>query len=140
MPTTLNYGLDAQRKDTGSGMELPFVDLATRRGTALPEQGKKFDEGKLRYDLVPSLAFEEVVKAWTIGSKKYGDRNWENGLNYGRTFAALMRHAWAWWRGESYAKDDGQHHLAAVAWNALVLLHFELNPERYKKFDNRPND
>src|SRR5580693_8459110 len=98
-----------------------FYSLQMRRSKNISERlrnsmetGKKFDEGKLRYDLVPSAAFEEVVRAWTIGSKKYGDRNWENGLSYGRTFAALMRHAWAWWRGESHAPDDGQHHLAAV--------------------------
>ena len=29
-------------------------------------QGRKFDEGKLRYDLIPVLAQEEVVKVITL--------------------------------------------------------------------------
>lgn len=100
-------------------------------------QGTKYDSDKLRYDLLPAAALEEVVKVYTLGAKKYDDRNWEKGINYGRVFGALMRHAWAWWRGERNATDDGQHHLASVVWCALALLHYDLN-EKYKQFDNRP--
>lgn len=86
--------------------------------------GVKHDQGKLSYDLFPkSLA--NVAEVFTIGAGKYAPRNWENGLAWGRVFAALMRHAWAWWWGEKYDPVDKQHHLASVAWCALVLMEFE---------------
>ena len=86
--------------------------------------GIKYDVNKLQYELFPpSLA--EVARVFTIGAKKYGDRNWEKGLTWGRVFSAMMRHAWAWWWGENTDTQDGQHHLASVAWAALVLMHYE---------------
>lgn len=90
-----------------------------------PPEGRKNDTGKLRYDLLPVLPLAEVANVFTIGAKKYDDRNWEKGLKWGRVFGAMMRHAWAWWRGETHDKEDGQHHLASVAWCALVLMEFE---------------
>lgn len=85
----------------------------------------KNDNGKLRFDLIPAAPLEEVARVYTIGAGKYADRNWELGLQWGRVFAALMRHAWKWWRGERFDLKDGQHHLASVAWCALALMEFE---------------
>jgi hypothetical protein len=100
-------------------------------------QGRKDDAGKLRFDLLPADALEEVARVYTIGAHKYDDRNWEKGIKYGRVFGALLRHVYSWWKGERYAKDDGQHHLASVVWCALALLHYDLNV-RYESFDDRP--
>jgi hypothetical protein len=86
---------------------------------------KKFDEGKSRYDLIPPEALNEVARVFAIGAAKYGDRNWESGLSWGRIFAAMMRHAWDFWRGERLDPVDGQHHLASVAWGAIVLMTYE---------------
>lgn len=83
---------------------------------------RKDDAGKNRYDLIPADALEELARVFTIGANKYGERNWEGGLPYGRVFAAMQRHAWAFWNGEETDPEDGQHHLASVAWGALVLL------------------
>lgn len=101
--------------------------------------GRKDDTGKLRFDLLPVQALEEVVRVYTLGAAKYADRNWEQGLAFGRVFAALMRHAWKWWRGQTHDEVDGQHHLSSVAWCALALLQYDLDKERYGKFDNRPS-
>lgn len=84
--------------------------------------GTKFDQDKERFDLIPADALVELAAVYNIGAKKYGDRNWENGMKWGRVFAAMMRHAWKWWRGEDVDQEDGQHHLASVAWCALSLL------------------
>jgi hypothetical protein len=99
------------------------------------DEGKKFDGGKLRYDLIPAKPLEAVAYVYTIGAAKYGDRNWEKGIKFGRIFAAMMRHAWAWWRGERLDPEDGQHHLAAVAWAAMCLMQLE---ETSPSFDDRP--
>lgn len=87
--------------------------------------GVKHDSGKARFDLLPPGPLFEVAKVYTMGAAKYADRNWELGLSWGRVFAAMMRHAWNWWRGEKHDPEDGQHHLASVVWCALALMEYE---------------
>ena len=89
------------------------------------EAGKKNDADKLRYDLMPPYPLSELARVYTIGANKYGDHNWEEGLKWGRVFGALLRHAFAWWRGDRLDPTDGQHHLASVAWCALALIEYE---------------
>lgn len=91
------------------------------------EGGRKDDAGKARYDLIPAEALDELARVYGIGAAKYGDHNWRKGLAWGRVFGAMMRHAWAWWRGETYDPVDGQHHLASVAWGALTLMSYEMS-------------
>jgi len=92
----------------------------------MSEEGRKDDIGKPRYDLIPPDALELVAEVFKIGGVKYGDRNWEKGMAWGRVFRALMSHAWKWWRGETYDQEDGQHHLSSVVWCGLVLLAYDL--------------
>ncbi len=88
-------------------------------------EGKKFDSDKEKFDLLPMMPLLELVKLFTLGAAKYGIRNWEKGMKFGRLFAAMMRHAIKWWAGEKYDPVDGQHHLTAVMWNAMVLMELE---------------
>lgn len=87
--------------------------------------GNKYDGDKPRFDLIPAEPLEALATLYGLGAKKYGDRNWEEGFKWGRLFAALCRHLWAWWRGEKFDQVDGQHHLIAVAWNAFALYEHE---------------
>ena len=103
-------------------------------------EGRKDDTGKIRLDLLPGDALWEVGRVYTMGAGKYEDRNWEGGIAYGRVFAALLRHLWRWWCGETYDLQDRQHHLSSVIWAGLALLHYDLNPAKYQTFDNRPKD
>ena len=98
------------------------------------KEGRKDDTGKLRFDLFPPGPLFKVAEVFTIGCKRYDDRNWEKGMAWGRVFAAMMRHAWKWWKGEKYDTDDGQHHLGSVAWCALVLMEYE---ETHPDLDDR---
>lgn len=86
---------------------------------------KKNDADKARFDLIPPRSLFELGRVYAIGAKKYGDRNWEKGLKWGRVFAAMIRHAFAWWCGEKFDPEDGQHHLASVAWCAFALIQYE---------------
>ena len=95
---------------------------------------RKNDTEKLRYDLIPPTPLEELAKVYTIGATKYAPRNWEKGLSWGRVFSAMMRHAWAYWRGEKRDKEDDQHHLASVAWCAFALMEFE---QTHDELDDR---
>ena len=87
-----------------------------------PELGKKFDQSKLRFDLVPPEALEEIVAVFTYGADKYGVRNWEAGIDWGRCFGAAMRHLWAWWRGEEKDSESGISHLAHAAASIMFLI------------------
>jgi hypothetical protein len=98
-------------------------------------EGKKFDDGKLPYDLLPGDAIEEIVKVLQFGAVKYGERNWEKGMKWNRPFAALMRHMWAWWRGEGKDPETGLSHLAHAGCCILFLLSYTL---RGLGEDNRP--
>ena len=91
----------------------------------LDSKGIKNDEGKLRFDLIPVYPLEELARVYTLGAGKYDDHNWRKGFKWGRIFAAMCRHAWAWWRCERNDAQDGQLHLASVAWCAFTLMEFE---------------
>ena len=54
------------------------------------------------------------------GAEKYDDRNWENGAEWGRYFAALQRHLWAFWGGEDVDPETKRSHL----WHASCCLAF----------------
>lgn len=87
--------------------------------------GIKYDLGKLRFDLFPPVSLERVAEVYTYGASKYDDRNWEKGIKWGRVFAAVMRHLWAWWRGEAVDAESNLPHLAHAAWGCLTLLEYE---------------
>lgn len=88
------------------------------------DSGLRYDAGKLRYDLLPFQALEEVTKVFTYGATKYEPRNWEKGFSWMRVFACLMRHLLAWVQGEDRDAESGCHHLAHVIVNSLFLLQF----------------
>ncbi len=90
-----------------------------------PKVGRKYDTNKLRYDLIPVIPWGEVASVYTMGAKKYTDRNWEHGITWSRIYGALQRHANAYWGGETHCSIDKQHHLSSVVWCALTLMEFE---------------
>jgi hypothetical protein len=85
----------------------------------------KYDDTKARYDLIPPELLEATAQVLTFGAMRYGSRNWENGMSWGRVFAALMRHLWAWWRGEKADPDTGMSHLWHAACNVAFLIAYE---------------
>lgn len=66
----------------------------------IANEGRKDDTDKNRLELVPPELALAVGAVLTFGARKYGDRNWERGMSWGRIFGALMRHLWAWWGGK----------------------------------------
>ena len=83
--------------------------------------GVKFDQQKPRYELIPPEALDALADLYGKGAQKYGDRNWEKGMKPTRIFGALMRHAWAWLRGETHDPETGAHQMISVAWNAIAI-------------------
>lgn len=103
-------------------------------------EGTKYDEGKIRYDLLPPEGLESVAQVLTFGAAKYEDRNWEKGIKYSRVFGALMRHLWAWWNPFVSSKDPetGYSHLAHAGCCLFFLIAFEARG--MQDFDDRPSN
>lgn len=89
-------------------------------------EGRKFDAGKLPWHLLPPDALDAVLRVLDYGADKYGARNWEKGMDWSRPFSALMRHMWAWWRGEDADSETGESHLAHAACCILFLLAYHI--------------
>lgn len=85
--------------------------------------GVKHDKGKSRLDLIPPEALEAMGDVFRFGAEKYGDRNWELGLDPERLRAAALRHLNAYEAsriGRQSPTDDesGMPHL----WHALTCV------------------
>lgn len=88
------------------------------------EQGKKHDGGKPRLDLIPPEVIIALGEVLSYGADKYGDRNWEKGFKWGRLFAAIQRHLWAFWSGQDLDPESGLPHLYhALAGITFLITH-----------------
>lgn len=99
-------------------------------GKDLHEVGAKADAGKVRMELLPLEAMQEIAKVMTFGANKYTDGGWRhvpNGIE--RYKGALLRHLM---KEEFEDLDDetGELHAAAVACNALFRLQLILDAKR----------
>lgn len=92
-------------------------------------EGLKFDDGKLRWDLLPLDCIEDLVKILTFGANKYGVNNWQK-VEEDRYFAALMRHLVASRLGELNDSESGLSHLSHAMCNVLFLLWIEKHKEQ----------
>lgn len=76
------------------------------------------------YDLVP---FQEITEAFARvsehGAVKYAPWNWSLGLARVQILGSLLRHAFAYLRGEDRDRDSGLSHTDHILWNAAVLCH-----------------
>ncbi len=96
---------------------------------------KRFNEGKLRWDLLPLPATDEVVRVFTNGANKYDPWNWYRGMKYSTSYNSGTRHRTDWWKGENIDKESGLPHLAHSIVNDLFNLTYQL--EKRKNIDDR---
>lgn len=103
-------------------------------------EGKRFNEGKTRHDLVPAFAQEQYAKVLTRGAEKYGDRNWEKGMPWSKVIASLKRHVLAIELGEDYDSESGLLHSAHVMCNAAFLTeYYKICPQGDDRFHSYLN-
>lgn len=96
------------------------------------EKGSKL----ARFDLIPGDALWQLAELFGRGAAKYEARNWERGYAWSLSFAALQRHAWAFWNGEDVDPEMGVPHSVCAAWHALALTRFIT---QHPDFDDRPH-
>lgn len=98
--------------------------------------GKRYNEGKLRYDLVHPKAHEGMVEILTLGAKKYAERNWEKGMLWSNVISSLKRHLAAIERGEDFDPETGRLHADHLQCNAHFLsAYYHIYPQG----DDRPH-
>jgi len=78
------------------------------------------DDGKLRPDLFSPLAMERIGEWLRLGSLKYGEYNYMKGIPISRCFQSLYRHLLKYQQN-----DRTEDNMAAIAANAMMILHFE---------------
>jgi hypothetical protein len=89
--------------------------------------GMKFDDGKMRYDLIPAIATEGLAAVLTYGAKKYKPNNWRS-VDPQRYVGAFERHWQAYNRGELIDSESGLPHLAHCMTNLAFLLELGHKP------------
>jgi hypothetical protein len=137
-PVPLTEQLREEKKRMDAAMKKLF------RGLGSDEQEQRLTSptgaekgAKLaRYDLIPPGPLKALAEHYGRGARKYADRNWEKGYDWSLCFAAMMRHAWAFWAGEDIDPETGSPHLAAVQWHACALQEFATT---HPDYDDRPS-
>ena len=80
--------------------------------------------GALPYDLIP---YQEITDAFArvaeFGAVKYAPWNWSKGLARVQLLGSLLRHTFAYLRGEDRDRETGLLHTDHILWNAAVLAH-----------------
>lgn len=99
--------------------------------------GQKRDACKLPLALLPTRPLEAVARVLAFGAKKYAANNWRKGIAYSRVYAAVLRHLWAWWRGEDNDQETGLPHLAHAVCELFFLLEYSLRPADPGELDDR---
>jgi len=77
-----------------------------------------------RFDLIPVEAMSLVAQLYGKGAEKYAAHNWRKGYEWSKSYAALQRHANAFWSGEDLDPEMQLPHMASVVFHALTLITF----------------
>jgi hypothetical protein len=97
--------------------------------------GARYNSGKAEYSQIPLHLLEGAAKVFMYGEKKYAKFNWMKGMNWSVPYDCLMRHMFAWYRGEEADQESLESHLDHAIANLLML---KLYAQTYKEGDNRP--
>lgn len=90
-----------------------------------------------RYDLLPKPGLDAISEVYAFGAEKYADHNWRKGYEWGKSYAALMRHMTAFWNGETNDPESGLPHVAHAGFHVLTLLTWLAEQGEGGQFDDR---
>jgi hypothetical protein len=85
----------------------------------------RYNKGKREWSLVSFTALEGLVDVLSFGLTKYSRDNWKKGLKQTETADSLMRHLFAYLRGEDKDPETGLSHISHVQCNAMFMEHFD---------------
>ena len=122
------FAMPGWEKSKGAQLEidvarkLGLICLTESGGEVVKLEGRKFDGGKVRWELLPFREIEQVCEILTQGSVKYDDNNWQKVRPISRYIGATFRHLVAWLKGEKFDLESGSNHLAHAICCLLFLL------------------
>ncbi len=100
----------------------------------------KLDAGKTNWSLMPFEAIEEINKVLEFGALKYDGWNFAKGegMKWSRISNSLLRHMFAWMRGEDNDPESGLSHMSHIGCNVIFLIYYKMYPQfinddRYKR-------
>ena len=95
----------------------------------------KYDSEKVRVDLLPPFSLWSISEVFTYGAVKYAPWNWAKGIAYSRLYGGILRHLFAWYRGENKDPETGKSHLHHAGCGIMMLIEME---EYRRDLDDRP--
>lgn len=97
---------------------------------------------KLNLALIPGLFITALAPPFMLGVAKYAKGDWQGHLLNGKAdefiesrTSSMLSHMTKYQNGEIY-DEEGPHHLAAVAWNALCVLWYLFHHLGHELFDH----
>ena len=100
---------------------MSYITRSTKRKEVFKTGARRSDaQGRGHYEDFSPMAMRRVAELLERGAVKYGSLNYARGMSMKRTMQSLLRHAYQYLEG-----DRTEDHLAAVIFNAMVLIHTE---------------
>lgn len=93
------------------------------------DAGLKYDDEKLRYDLIPIEAIEGLAAVFTYGAVKYTPNGWKTVRPKDRYYAAAMRHLAEMRKGEWLDPESGLPHIDHAITSLVMYREITLNGE-----------
>ncbi len=92
-----------------------------------PKEFKKFDSGKLEYDMFPNSVLEGIIKVMMYGAytKGYEKNNWKKCEDTTRYYNAQRRHQEARMAGEYTDPESGLPHIFHELCNGVFIAYLE---------------
>ncbi len=100
-------------------------------------QGVKYDQNKVRVDLVPVSGIQAAARAFSYGATKYAPWNWTLGMAWLRLYGATLRHLFSWAVREHKDPESGLCHLDHALASLMML---QAHVEKGLGTDDRPAD
>ena len=109
-------------------MNLMKIKMKSKTG------GLRYNEDKLQWGLVDFDALESMVRVLEHGAQKYDAWNWKKGLPYVSVTESMLRHIYAFLRGEDIDPESGLPHTGHIMCNAMFLDYYT---QHCKDMDDR---
>ena len=84
----------------------------------------RYNETKPKWGLVDFDALISMVRVLEYGEKKYNAHNWKKGLPYTSTIESMLRHIYAFLKGEDIDPESGLPHTGHIMCNAMFLDYY----------------
>jgi hypothetical protein len=85
------------------------------------DQALRYNQGKLSWSMVDFDSLEGLVRVLEYGAKKYSKDNWKKGMPVTQVSESLMRHLFAFLKGEDIDPESGCRHISHVMCNTMFL-------------------